>query len=121
MTEVAALSLDRRRNVAVATVSGEIDFSAAHDIERRILAWTSNEDAALILDLTTLSYIDSAGINVVFHLAARLREHGQALSLVIPADSPPSRTLSMVGIDKQVPVFHSIDQAVADQRSAGEL
>jgi len=32
MTEVASLSLDRRRKVAVATVSGEIDFSAAHDI-----------------------------------------------------------------------------------------
>jgi anti-anti-sigma factor len=120
MTEVASISLDRWRDVVVATVSGEVDFSAAHDIERRLLESTTNEDAALILDLTTLSYIDSAGINVVFHLAARLREHGQVFSLVFPVDSPPSRTLSMVGIDRLVPVFQTIDQALARHETAKE-
>jgi len=120
MTEVASLSLDRRRDIALAAVSGEIDFSAAHDLERRILQWTSNEDAALILDLTTLSYIDSAGINVLFHLASNLREHGPVFGLVYPVDSPPSRTLSMVGIDGHVSVFRTIDQALAKYGSAGE-
>ena len=58
-------------------VSGEIDFSVPDDVSRQILGSIDNEDAGLILDLTKLSYTDSARINLVFDLASRLSEHRQ--------------------------------------------
>jgi anti-sigma B factor antagonist len=113
MTELASLSLERIEDVAVASVSGEIDFSNADDLGTRILQSISNEDAALILDLTKLSYTDSAGINLVFDLAARLREHGQIFRIVLPADSQPWRTFSIVGLQAQVPIFETFAEAQA--------
>lgn len=113
MTELASVSLERKGKIVVATVSGEIDFSEANHVKQRILEWISNEDAALILDLTTLSYVDSAGIHLVFDLAARLREHAQVFKMVLPVHSQPWRTFSIVGVEKQIPVFETYEEAEA--------
>jgi anti-sigma B factor antagonist len=120
MTELASLSLERNGDIVVAAVSGEIDFSVADDLGRRILEWISNEDATLILDLTTVSYTDSAGINLVFDLAARLREHGQAFRIVLPADSQPWRTFSIVGVETEIPIFETLEEADARHEVAPE-
>ena len=120
MNELASLSLDRNGRVAVATIAGEIDFSNADDLGRRITGWMSNEEVALVLDLVKLSYSDSAGINLVFDLAARLREHGQAFAIVLPADSQPWRTFSIVGLESQVPIFETLEEAEAGLRNGSE-
>ena len=113
MTEPTSLSIERNGEIVVAAVSGEIDFSVADDFGRRILEWISNEDAALVLDLTTLSYTDSAGINLVFDLATRLREHDQAFRIVLPVNSQPWRTFLIAGIQTEMPVFETLEEAVA--------
>jgi anti-anti-sigma factor len=113
MTELANVSLERAGDTVIAGVVGEIDFSVADDVARRIVESIENEDAALILDLTKLSYTDSAGINLVFDLAARLREHGQIFRIVLPADSQPWRTFSIVGLQAQVPIFETFAEAQA--------
>lgn len=111
MTELADVSLERSGNVVVAVVSGEIDFSVADDVGRRILESIDNEDAALILDLSRLSYTDSAGINLVFDLAARLRDHRQSFRIVLPVDSQPWRTFSIVGVQTEIPVYATLEEA----------
>jgi anti-sigma B factor antagonist len=113
MSELASVTLERTDDVVIAAVSGEIDFSVAEDVGRRILGSIDNEVATVILDLTHLSYTDSAGINLVFDLASRLREHRQSLRIVIPADSQPWRTFSIVGVEGEVPVFETLEEAKA--------
>ena len=120
MNELANVSLERAGDTVIARVVGEIDFSVADDVARRIIESIENEDAALILDLTRLSYTDSAGINLVFDLAARLREHRQMLKIVLPTDSQPWRTFSIVGVDGEIPVFETIEQAKVGGEAAGE-
>jgi anti-sigma B factor antagonist len=117
MNELANVSLERDGDTVIAGVVGEIDFSVADDIARRIIESIENEDATLILDLTRLSYTDSAGINLVFDLAARLRGHRQTLKIVLPVDSQPWRTFSIVGVDGVIPVFATIEEA---KRAGGE-
>ena len=104
----------------VATVSGEIDFSVADDVSRQSLGSIDNEDAGLILDLTKLSYTDSAGINLVFALASRLREHRQTFRIVLPVDSQPWRTFSIVGVETEIAVFETVEQARAGGERAPE-
>lgn len=116
MSVLANVSFERNEDVVIATVSGEIDFSVADDVARRILGSIENEDAILILDLSNLSYTDSAGINLVFDVAARLREHRQTLRIVLPVDSQPWRTFSIVGVENEIPVFETLEAA----KAAGE-
>ena len=113
MHRLANVSFERAGDTVIVGVVGEIDFSVADDVARRIIESIENEDAALILDLTRLSYTDSAGINLVFDLAARLREHRQMLKIVLPVDSQPWRTFSIVGVDGEIPIFETIEQAKA--------
>jgi anti-sigma B factor antagonist len=111
MTELADVTVERSGDIVVAGVSGEIDFSVAEDVGTRIIESIDNEAATLILDLTNLSYTDSAGINLVFDLAAKLREHRQDLRIVLPMDSQPWRTFSIVGLENEIPVFETLDKA----------
>ncbi len=113
MSELASLSLDRIPGIALATLSGEVDYSNAEDLKDRIARWVTNEDAVVVLDCTELAYTDSAGLNLVFDLRARLREHGQAFGLVVPADSQPRRTFAIVGLEEQVPVLETVAEAEA--------
>jgi anti-anti-sigma factor len=113
LTELASVTVERTGDMVIASVSGEIDFSVADDVGRQILGAIGNEDAGLILDLTKLSYTDSAGINLVFDLASRLREHRQTFRIVLPVDSQPWRTFSIVGVETEIPVFETVEKAQA--------
>jgi len=113
MSELASLSLERHRSIVLAGISGEIDLSNADDLRNRIARWVINDDVALILDFTDVSYTDSAGINLLFDLSARLREHGQGVCVILPADSQPRRTFAIVGVGEQIPIFETAADAEA--------
>ena len=97
----------------MATVSGEVDASNAEDLKDRIAEWVTNEDSALVLDFAEVTYTDSAGLNLVFDLSARLHQRGQALGIVVPADSQPWRTFAIIGLEERVPIFETVEDAEA--------
>jgi anti-anti-sigma regulatory factor len=53
----------------------------------------------LILDLSGVHYLDSAGIHLVHHLREDLHSSGQRLALVIPDGSLVNATLRLAGLD----------------------
>jgi anti-anti-sigma factor len=67
----------------------------------------------VILDLSGLTYLDSAGVRLLLSLAGRLRWRGQELVLAAPADSRCRRVLSMAGVGGTV----ALESTVADARS----
>ncbi len=78
---------------------GDIDMSNAAELRRELSAGTPNEALGLILDLSEVGYLDSAGIHLIHHLRADLQAGGQTLVLVLPAASPVNATLRLAGID----------------------
>ena len=77
-------------------LSGELDASNARKVARRLdeLGQTS-----FTLDLTTLEFIDSAGLNVVIGAARGLPE-GTRLTLRVPASGPVRRVIDLMGLDE---------------------
>jgi anti-anti-sigma regulatory factor len=63
--------------------------------------------------LSGTSYLDSAGLHFVFDLGKRLRDRGQRLELVVPAESPVAAILRLVGVESLAPINGSLEQAVA--------
>ena len=94
-------ALDIRRadsgNPAI-LLSGEIDISNAAHLARAIKGSVSNLDHGLILDLSRVTYVDSAGIKVLFDLARRLKDHQQRLVLVVPEGAGVRRSLALGGL-----------------------
>lgn len=68
-------------------LSGEIDLANAATVEE-IRAAVSDQPTTVSVDLTHLTYVDSAGIRILFALASRLQALRIMLELVVPLDSP---------------------------------
>jgi anti-anti-sigma factor len=112
MTLLARVVEEHRGDVALAAVEGEVDASNALEIAHRLRALLTNRSVALVVDLTHTSYLDSAGINLLFELADELRTRQQQLRLVIAPGSPIARPISITGLDAVVPTFETRDAAI---------
>jgi len=57
-------------------------------VPRQVLGAITSQLTEVALDLITLTYIDSAGLRVLFTLGTRLETLQIALQLLVPTESP---------------------------------
>jgi anti-anti-sigma factor len=118
MTLIADVTVEQLGELAVARVRGEIDASNRDWMAARLRAPLTNQSTALIVDLAETTYLDSAGIALMFELGAELRAHQQQLQLVVAAGSPIARMVSLTGLDSAVPTHAALDAALAQVGAA---
>jgi anti-anti-sigma factor len=87
-------------------LAGEIDLSNADDVQSQILELTSNQLMHVLVDLSELDYLDSAGLRMLFTLAARLDVSQIGLELLVPEGSPVREMIELVGLSS-VATVHS--------------
>ena len=92
------LEFEEDGDTLVARVIGEVDLSNASLIGDEIRSRVANHSLGVLLDLTGLTYVDSAGLEVLFDLRRRLESRRQELRIAVPADSPIYRTLHLVDL-----------------------
>jgi anti-sigma B factor antagonist len=95
MTELARLETHEQDGVLVAVLSGEVDLSNAAALEDRIAA-AAGEGVPLVVDLTAVTFLDSAGVRLLDHLVAA-RQPGTAIRTVAPPGSRVAFTLRLCG------------------------
>ncbi|MFI1648558.1 STAS domain-containing protein [Streptomyces avidinii] len=80
------------------TLSGELDFWTAEQVEPRLHRLAGAGHRNLILDLSSLSFCDSAGIDLFIRLNRRCRASGTRLLL---CDVPPTvvKSIRVLGAD----------------------
>lgn len=78
---------------------GEIDLANAVAIEDELREAVSQQPSAVSIDLTDLTYIDSAGIRILYRLAARLHALRIVLKIIVPFDSPTRRLIELSGFE----------------------
>ena len=114
MMELATVSIERNGRAIVAHLKGEVDLSNARDLGARVLDAVPNDACALVLDLAETRYLDSAGVRVVFDVAARLRRRGQELAIAAAPGTPVRRILELTEV-AQVAKLHADEaDAIAD-------
>jgi anti-anti-sigma factor len=112
--KLADIQFSDHERVVLVRLTGEVDLSNAESIESAIAEATPNRAVALILDISALDYLDSAGIHLVYKLREKLRARGQPLRLVIPADSPANDALRLAGVSQAVETVPTLDAALAE-------
>lgn len=100
--------------VVVARLTGEVDLSNAASIESAIAEATPNQALAVILDVSALDYLDSAGIHLIYKLREKLRARGQRLRLVVPAGSPSTDALRLAGVSQVVDTAQTLEAALRE-------
>lgn len=78
-------------------VAGEIDMVNATTVHQQLLDAVSNQETAVRVDLSGLTFMDSAGLRILFALADRLELLQIQLDVVVPAHSIPRRAMELAG------------------------
>jgi anti-anti-sigma factor len=103
----------------IAYVTGEVDMSNAEDVGETVIKATPNEAQGVVLDLSGVEYLDSAGIYVIYGMRASLQARGQTLILVIPPASPVYDSLRLAGAERPGEVAEAVEDALAIFDKAG--
>jgi len=112
-----AVKVDQHGSFFVARPLGDIDAANAGEMRDQLAGIADGHVQVLILDLSEVPYLDSAGIEMLFQFGERLRQRRGSLRLVIPSDSNLIRLLDIVGLPSIAPVHGTVQQALA----AGEM
>jgi anti-anti-sigma factor len=111
MAELATIAFEQAERASVVRIEGEIDMSNADHVFDELMARVGI-DPWLIVDLTSCSYVDSAGLSVIARVDARAREVLCGLRLVVRADSGVDRVLSMTRLNAMLNIDRSLEEAV---------
>jgi anti-anti-sigma factor len=104
---------DRREgSVPVCEIRGELDASNVEHVLDRLIANVPSEAPGLVLDLGRTSYLDSAGVRIMFELARRLRGRRQELRIAVPADGIVRRVLVLTALADVIAVDEDVATAV---------
>ena len=97
---------------AVVEAVGEVDVFTAPVLDREIVAQLSDGHARLVVDLSSVSFLDSTGLGVLVKGLKGARESGGGLHLVVT--SPRIRKIfDITGLDAAMPLFDTVDDALA--------
>jgi len=113
VSTLARLEDEWHDEIPVARMQGEVDASNVQEMADRLRSLLSNRSVALVIDLSATTYLDSAGINMLFALAEELRGRQQRLALVVGNGSPIGRMITLTGLDQTVPVRSALADALS--------
>lgn len=107
--EVQLKWIDR---VVVLATRGDVDMVTAPSLEEAIGTVATKEPEAIIVDLSGVDFLASAG------MSALVTAHNQlSRRLAVVADGPgTSRPLKLVGLDAVLRLYPSVDDALNDLR-----
>jgi anti-anti-sigma factor len=111
LTALARVEMDRNGQRGVIAIHGEIDISNAQEVSAAIESIMPNAAETLVIDLSGTTYLDSAGVQLLFLLAQRLQTRRQTLMLVVPEDAPIRGVLELTGMPRIVRVEVALEEA----------
>lgn len=107
--------------VPVVTTPAEIDVTTADRLRAVLLDASSGQHPVLIVDMSRTQFCDSYGLHTVLRAHERAVAEGRELRLVIGADGAVPRIFALTGIDRYLPCFAGLEQALAQPPGASAL
>ncbi len=105
---LATFQVEHAQDVLTVRAQGEIDLSNAGELSATVNQASNTDDPApehVQVDLTEISYLDSAGINALADLHRELQAAGRSLNIVVPpSQSPARRVLDLIQLDSVLPM-----------------
>ena len=107
VTDLAELEVVSVDGVSVARLSGEIDLSNAESIGDAVVPLFDRPGVGVVIDLTSVDYLDSAGVRLLFQVVQSGDRVGGSLRVVIPAASNIRRIIDLADIQHAIQLDES--------------
>jgi anti-anti-sigma factor len=102
---------------AVLSVAGAIDMVTAAQLQVHVETVLSRRPTALVIDLSLVEFLGSAGIGVL----VQVRNNAVDMPFAVVAHGPAtSRPLQLLGIDKVFPIYPCVADAINSLRLAAD-
>jgi anti-anti-sigma factor len=109
-------------HVAITKLVDDIDLGNANRLYRDILDGMGADAGGLVVDLSEVRHIDSAGVRMLHKLAGWIAQRRLELRVVVPDASSVRRVLELSGIDAHLSLTSTVDFAVSEiNRARGRL
>jgi anti-sigma B factor antagonist len=92
-----SLSTNRDADTVTVSVSGDVDLSTVAELERAIVVAVDGDAPYVVVDLTEVTFIDSAGINTLLKSRRLADGHGRRFR-VVNATGVIRDVLDMTGV-----------------------
>jgi anti-sigma B factor antagonist len=99
--------------ISLVELDGDIDLARAPALREELRRAVDNQDIALILDMTGVEYLDSAGVNALFEVAGDLATRRIELTVVVPEGGLIDRVVQLVDLGAAARVERTLDAAIA--------
>jgi anti-sigma B factor antagonist len=97
---------------AVVAVPAELDLTIADGLRDTLLGVLNAGALGLVVDMTATTFCDSAGITAITRAVRRGAATDATIRLAVTS-TPVLRVLDLVGIDRLIDVYPSVDAAQA--------
>lgn len=116
MTAQAKVTVHQPPRATVACVEGDLDLVSLPQVERdlRQAATDSRSRALVAVDVTGVTYLNSAAIRLLYDLAEDLRSRRRELRLVMSSNAPLRTLFRRLRFDTVIPVHDTLDEAIAE-------
>lgn len=116
MSAEAKVTVKRPPRATVAHVEGDLDLVSLPQVERelRALATDPASKPLVAVDVTDVTYLNSAAIRLLYDLSEELRAHRRQLRLVMSPEAPLRTLFRRLRFDTVIPVHETLDEAIAE-------
>jgi anti-sigma B factor antagonist len=103
-----------RAQALVVTVAGEIDRSTVERVRAAVDAGLDQLHAGvvLIVDLTNVTFLESAGLQALVDVTETAQERGAPLRIVVGHSRAVLRTIQLTGLTEVLPLFDTVEHAL---------
>jgi anti-anti-sigma factor len=111
--------VEHRYGIAVLAVGGEIDMLTAPQFEKAVDDVLADDPQTLIIDLTEVTLLASAGLRL---LATAKKRFGESSGFAVVAGAPATtRPIELTDLNEVFDLYLSLDDALAAMRSKHRL
>jgi anti-sigma B factor antagonist len=111
--------MERERGLSGPSViapEGELDVANVPDFVAALAEVTREATHGLVVDLSNVTFIDSAGLSALVDIHHRSRRAKRSLAIVAPAGTAAAVLFNLTGLDKQLPVSATPEAASEAER-----
>jgi anti-anti-sigma factor len=113
LDEFQAAVASLTRELALVSVSGELDLHTAGCLQARIEEADTLGAGTVLVDLSEISFIDSSALEVLVRESKRLESRGHSLVLVTN-DPRTRRILEVTGLDRVLRAYATLQDALTE-------
>ena len=107
------------RGVPVVEAPREIDVTNSADLRLALLDAASDCHKRFVVDMTRTRFCDASASHVLAAAHARALEEGGEMLLAVSDAIIVRRVFALTGIDRMIPSFTSLEEALGDATAAG--